>query len=376
MKRKRNNLNIIRCTSLNLSNFINLCTTNGMSLNLISRTSDGFAEFGVNDKDLHILSKLDTSKYDIEIIKVGGIKKFFNTIIYRIGLVVGLVISIIAMFLLNNRLFRIHIYGLSNIEEEKVIESINDFGINIFSSLDFDKTELENYLSKEFNFSMVSIISKGNSLIISIKEELPDISDSYAPITADFNMVIGSINVYSGTSKVKSGDIVYKGDTIVEPFIKSGDDIVYITPCADIKAKAYFSASYNFQNTEEVLIRTGNKKIISNETYLGKYLITKNNKENPYQNFELENTSKCVSQYFLPIKIYNIFAYELTNKVIEHNFESEKEEIINKVKSEAYSLVPKSLKVDNEELVITDTTLGKIVNVYLECNVEINYKYN
>lgn len=378
MKRKKrnSNLNIIKCRSLNVSNFINFCVNNGISFRSINRTKDNYVYFEIDDKNLQLLKKLDTSKYEFEIVKIGGLKNILNTLIYRIGLVVGLALSITVMLLLNNRLFRVHVYGLASTQEQAVIDSVKEYGIGYLSSLDFDKSGLEQFLADKFNFSLVSIITKGNSLIISVKEELPDISNSYVAITADYNMVIQSIEVYSGTAKVKSGDIVYKGDTLVEPFISKSGDIVYVTPCAKITAKAYFNSHYNFISSEEKLERSGKKTIISSEISLGKLSLFKSSKENKFEKFELENSTNKVSQYFLPIMIKKTYAHELKKVLVNRDFESEKEELIARVKNSAYSLVPSNLKVENEEIKVTDTSTGKIINVFLECNIELNYKYN
>lgn len=378
MKRKisNNNLTKVKWNGLNFSNFISLCTTNNITLHSIKRLEGGSVEFELTDKDLKILQRLDISKYNLEIVKWGGLKNILNTLIYRVGLIIGLAVSIIAMCVLNNRLFRIHVYGLTSISEQEVVDKVKDFGVGMLSSLDFDKDELENYLSSQFDFSLVSIITKGNSLIISVKEEISSLEDSYIPITADYNMVIKSINVYSGTAKVKAGDVVYIGDTLVEPYVEKGDSKVYVTPCAEITATAYFSASYNFQTSKEELIRTGEKKIVSSSVSLGKYNIISQSTNNPYEQYELEVVESNISQYFLPIIIKKTYAYEVKMSVVERNFESEKDSLITSVKKEAYNKVPSTLTVNNEDIVITDTLSGHIINVYLTCDISLRYEYH
>ena len=220
---------------------------------------------------------------------------------YRSGLIIGLIISFVAIIFINNRLLQIHINGLISTSRESVLESLEEYGVSRFSYMNYDLKSIENKLAEEFDFSLVSIITKGNSIILSIKEELPSIEDTYVAVTADYNMVIKSIKVFAGTQKVKSGDIVYKGDILVEPYIKSGDSIVYVTPCAEIIAEVYFSNSYIFKNTEEINIRTRKKQIIESKIQLGSWVIYEQSKDCSYSEYETVNTNINLSKYFLPI---------------------------------------------------------------------------
>ena len=373
IKKIKNNMHKIKCNKCNLSSFINFCTTNGLTLHLLTHKADESVEFCVTDNDLHKLIELDNKSYNFQVVQIGGLRRLLNTLISRIGLVIGLILSIVTLLLLNNKLFHINIIGLNNIDNSVVINSIKEFGLSTFSNLDFNKNELENYLSKKFNFSLVSVITKGNTLIVSVKEEIPEIEDSYVAITADFNMLINTINVYSGTSRVKDGDIVYKGDVLVDPFICSGDDKVFLTPRADICATVFFSCSYTFKSTDEILVRTGKKKLISSDVYLGKYLISTKKDSYTFDFFEEKQCVSEVSKYFLPIKINKTYLYELTKKTINKDFEKEKSSIISSLKEDVYSKVPNNWNVDDEEIVITDIDNGKIVNVYLECNIKFKY---
>ena len=207
------NLTSVKCSGLNLIKLINKCSENELCLNNLSRIDAKTITFSLSDKDLKKLKYLDFKDYTIEVTHNGGIKRFLNTIYFRMGLLIGIVLSVMILFFINNRLFNVQIMGLENVNEEEVNLSLYDFGVKRFELMDFNKTELENYLSQKFNFSFVSVITKGNSLIINVKEELLNIT-TFEPITSPYNMVITKINVFSGTSRLSVGDIVYEGDML------------------------------------------------------------------------------------------------------------------------------------------------------------------
>jgi hypothetical protein len=282
-------------------------------------------------------------------------------------------VSLILFMLVDNSLLQIHITGLISTNREEVVKYLDKIGVTKFSYMNYDKKAIEDSLAEEFNFSLVSIITKGNSIIISVKEELPSIEDSYIPITADYNMVIKSITVFAGTSKVKKGDIVYKGDVLVEPYVKSGDSIVYVSPCAEIVADVFFSNSYLFKNSEEKFVRTGKKEIIKAQINLGKYMIDEQSKNTEFSEFEIEHMETKLSSLFLPININKIYAYELEKTIITRDFVAEKDGIILSQKEKLYLTIPANILVESEDVDIIEISDGYIINVYLSSVVNLRY---
>lgn len=373
---KNNNLNKIKCTGFNLVKLINICTCNNIDLNNLIRIDSKAIEFEINDKSLKKLKALDLDEFDIKLINIGGFRKFIKTMCLRMGLVIGFLISIILLFFVNNRLFNIEIMGLQNINRLEVENSLKEYGLSKFSLMNFNKSELENYLSEKFDFSLVSVATKGNLLIINVKEELPEVTAQYDSILAPYNMIITQINIYSGTSRFKKGDIVYKGETLVEAYEINNNERINVIPCAEISGETFFSEKYDFYTVEESWVRTGRYKIISSDILLGKIKVFSYDSDSGFEYFEEVNQNMLLTNYFLPISVNKRIYYELSKEIIERNFDAEKEKIISDLKTKVYAFIPKDLEVDSEEIKISSTNYGNIITIYLKSSVYLKYNIN
>ena len=365
MKKTKSYFNIVKISGANSINFINNCISSGIKMHNVKRTSCGEYVFEISDNDYKKINAIDNRGCNITTIELGGKKRVFDFLIYRVGLVIGIIVSMIGVMLFNNRLIQVHILGLTMTNEESVLGCLAELGVTKFSYMNYDIKSIETSLAEEFNFSLVSIITKGNSIIVNIKEELPSLDNSYAPITADYNMVINSIKVYAGTPKVKEGSIVYKGDILVEPYITKGDSTVYVTPTAEIEASLFFSNSYVFKNTEEIFVRTGKKEIVDYEVKLCSLNINKKSKTVEFDSYEVEEYEQIVSSYFLPIFINKTYVFELEKQIVNRNFEEEKKGLIDRQKKLLYDVIPNDIEIKDENIKVTPITDGYIINVYL-----------
>lgn len=372
-KKSLNNNYIIKYSGSNPNNFINVCRDNGLTLNNIVKGRDGL-QLGLTEKDYKIWKGLDMSFYPHELVSYGGRRKLLSWYLSRIGLIIGLCIGFVLMLLLNNRLLQVHVLGLENIDKSAVVEYLESQGVNKLSKINYDLSQLEDGLAREFDFSLVSIITKGNSLVVSVKESLPDISDTYAPITADYNMVIKSISVYSGTQMVESGDIAYKGDVLVEPYYQKGEDKVYVAPCADIIASVYFTESVEVLEKELVMQRTGEYSLVSVIVSLGSNEIYRADYDVIYSQYELQSVNCDVTSLLLPIKVSKVYAYQVEEVEVTKDIESSKQEVITRLKDDVYGQVPESVQVLDEEVGIVPIDSGYIVSVCLTTEMRFRYQ--
>lgn len=361
----------IRCTGPNLPLLISRMVSKDIKLHNVIR-NDGNIEFSLSSKDYNLLKDIVIDDYDIEVIKVGGIKSFNKLFLSKLGLVIGLIISIVCYIFLSNRIFYIDISGLSDIKREDVLEELNSIGIDRMSIIPSDLKVVEDHLLQKFDFSLVSVVNRGNAIIINVKEEIAKLEEEPIGIEAEYDMIIKSIDVFSGTSNVKSGDIVRAGQTIVYPYILKSDKQIMVEPKAKIVASRYISKSYTFNSEEEVECKSGKYTVINSQYSLGKLKFFKSSRDIPYQNYELEETNEVISHYFLPLKISKVKCFEVIKRTIKRNFLEEREKIVEGLRSECYEKKGDN-EIVNEGNNIIEMPFGYIINYHIEIEEYLEY---
>ena len=358
----------------NIINFINLCRNNNIIISNILKKNQSNIVFEIDDTNLNKLKTIDLSQYSIKIIRTGGKRRLKQILLQRIGLIIGLIISLAILLFFNNRLLNIYIVGNSNISYEQIVSKLNEVGVKRFTLINYDLDEIESYLQDEFNLSMVSIINKGNSIIISIKEELPSIEDEYCPIYADEDMVIEDINIFAGTSNLKVGDIVKKGDVVIYPYIINNGVKLFVKPSARIIAETYITETYKFYINEEIYVKTGKKETINSSISIGKHKIYNNTKNAIFEFYEDVETSQEVSKYLIPITINKTIRYELRKEIIEREYIEYKDKIDQDLLNRCNNGIGNMQKVMEEKLLEIDAPFGKVINMTLICESTFDYK--
>ena len=361
----------IKIEGNNFVNFFNVLIKNNIEVYNVKRSEVGVLEVVVLQKDLKkITTVINHLGFSITVLNILGFSKLINGAKYRIGYVVGLLLSIILLILANQFIFNYKILGTENISITQVEKCIENFGVKKYTINSFDVKDLEQYLSNNIDdISMVSVIKKGTTLIINIKEKLPDVGSDFQPITAQFNMLITKLDIFAGFSSLQVGDSVMKGDVLVYPYVfNSSGEIVKCTPVADIVGKVWFCESELVVKKEIVFARTG--KTIKNSFYtIGDFVFLKTNNKNTFTHFEVVEKTVPVSNIFLPISLHTTTYFEVIEKTINRDIEKEKDNITSKLIAKAKTQVPTNILIENEKVIISNYDDKHIISVYLEATV-------
>lgn len=302
-----------------------------------------------------------------------GLLYSLKKLVLSYGIVLGVIIGLFTCFFSQHYVLKFEINGLETITKSQVVEILNQENINIFTPKRNIKTkEISKKISHKLeNVSLASVILKGNTLVVSIKEKV--VNDEYEnlgnfeAIVASDDAIITNIELIQGTVNVKVGDTVKKGQVLVEPYIiDSSGQQRKVRPQAKIEARVF--KTFKTQHYESKLenVRTGNSVICSEISVFGLKLFS--NSGNTFENYEVEEKKICISKNnILPIYKTTYVFYELKPQIIEQPFEECKEKIFADTRQKALQYFQDCDIIEDEHFNITK----KDAKIEIEYVVEV-----
>ena len=309
--------------------------------------------------------------------KYNGFSKIFNFFKLRYGVLIGVFIAFCFFVVSLNYIWKIDIIGNNVVKTSEIVEVLNENGINYFNSLNkHTNNEIEKIILDNFDeISMVSVIHKGTSIIINIKEKV--INDEYEnldniqPLISNQDGVITKIELIQGTLMVKAGDIIKAGDILVAPYvIDSSGNKIPIKPKANIFADVFITGQSFHENEKEVTIRTGNVIIERKMSFLNKEFFSKK-EEVSFIYYDLVINEEYLSDAILPIKYETLYYYELEIKKETQDFELVEKEKIEEAKNNAIARLNNTDEIVSENHVITENDNRTIVDYIITVNRKI-----
>jgi similar to stage IV sporulation protein len=140
---------------------------------------------------------------------------------HRHGILVGLMIFAVFLFVMSSFIWRIEVNGNGEVTESSIVQVLENLGIapgTLRSSIDVRDSERRALLLLH-ELSWVALNIDGSTIYVEVKErvEPPDMVDPSKPcnIVAAADGQILSLSVFDGQPMVAVGDTVRKGDVIV-----------------------------------------------------------------------------------------------------------------------------------------------------------------
>lgn len=274
--------------------------------------------------------KLEGLDYNIVEEKNYGFLPKFLQIFLNFGAIFAILLAFILYFFQSPYILQYEILGTNTLSEKEIVEFIKDNFSQNKNNLTL--SDIENSLYQNFSeISFVSVIVKGQTLIVNLKEKLlpEEIYGEFSPIYSNFDGKIKEINLISGTSQVSVGEYVNKGDVLVEPFyLDSEGNLQKVEADAEITMEVYRSAEITHFDTRIERVRTGDFCVMDEIKLFGLTIYENSSNCDFALSESVVENRDLVKNNLLPFKLQRTIIYELEEKVVNENFESVKEKII------------------------------------------------
>ena len=346
-----------------IERLINICRNQKITIWNIKKKEDIkiYFNIGINDfKKVAKIAKKTQSKIKIEQ------KRGFPFILHRYKkrkiFLVFLLILIILITLSSNFVWNVEITEENGKELANIAQDIEKAGLKtgVLKSK-IDSKEIINKIRLERNdIAWMGIELKGTNAIVKLvkAEEKPEIVDEneYCNIVSNKEGVITKINAGSGTANVRVGDVVKKGDILINGWMEGKyTGVRYVHAKGEIEAKVWYTKSKTVPLNTTERQETGNIE----EQYaikINNFKINLSKRVSKFENYdtiETENKIRIFSNFYLPISII-----KTTNKEIE---EIQKTYTVEEAKNKAITELEEELdkEIENKENIV-----NKNINTY------------
>lgn len=292
----------------------------------------------------------------------------------RICILIGIIAFIIVLQVHKLFVWDIVISGNNTICEEEIIETLDKAGFSKGTLIKPEK--ISNVCNKcvilNKNIVWISINMSGTVAFVEVSERVEKVETkktSLSGLISSSDGVVELVKVISGTSLVKNGDSVIKGQMLISPVATGKDENEYLVGAnGEIIAKTYekFSVIINLRRNSEQSENNSNYKYYWD--FLGKEAKLKLllfDKKNHYYIDNEKGRIKLFNKIILPISFWKktLTDYVITEGLL--NYEQAKSEAFKKI----YELI--SSEMSNSEILSTSFTEETTDNCYiLNCEVE------
>ncbi len=255
---------IVRITSEDIENWLNKSVERGIELWDIRRLNDTSLLASISIKDYrHIRPFLKETGARASILKKNGLFFKGKRFLLRKGLIAGVLLALLLLFLLSNILFTIKINGADPVLELKINEALKKQHIHIgmFTPLMTDKIKLEKILSQQLkDVTWIGIAKKGTSLEIDVvQKSLPKKEKVIIPsnLVASKTGMVKSIFTKRGQAMVKRYQWVNKGDLLISGKIGTEKKPEWIAAEGKVMAETWYYSSIIIPNKRTVTAAKG-----------------------------------------------------------------------------------------------------------------------
>lgn len=336
----------IRIEGFALEKFLNLAVSRGIRLwDIRFRGEVLQARLPVTSfRDLHDIARRTRSR--VRIIRRLGLPFLLARARRRKILVGGALLFFVSLFLLSSLVLFIEVKPGEAISEEQILAWAAEAGLapGVWKwDVDLDKVE-RHILQSSPRLSWVGITQRGTRIIIEIVEKTipPELEFANLPndITASRDGRVITVLVLSGQARVKEGDYVKRGQTLI-----AGTALPGQTPRARgvVKARTWYEGYTEIPTFAMSVVETGatyQRTVIKVNKM---EIVIQGRKEIPFQNYQVEERVVTIPRWRnvnIPVEFKYVTYREVHRIKVRLGSPASREEARRKLVNKLRSLVP------------------------------------
>ena len=361
---------VLTVEGIETESFLNYLIRNKIYVYNVNRINKTKIQFSINREDYKRLKKIHRSnKFDIKVKKQTGIPFIAKRIYTYRGMVVCAVISLVILMSTSLFVTDVYITAPEGIDKVALKNELYKEGVKpgVYKKSIDRKTVRDNIMGKFNDIAYVSINVKGTNIFVNItkKEESQNQEDSsnYCNIIATKDGIIEKVVARSGEALVEEGDIVKKGDVLING--------ASTTAIPEVWATTFYEAKKSSNYIDVKNQRTGkSKNVYTISFYDKKYKIMRNIK---YKDYEIENKTYelRLGDYTFPLKVIVSTFYEVRKVENKVDVEKLKEDLSRQVLKELQYTIPVSARniVSKDKYNVTPNMVEYVVTVQTSENI-------
>ncbi len=327
---------IIHATGYFLERFLNICTREDILIWDIERSGNQMRAKVSIKAFCHLRRAARKTRTKIRIKERYGLPFLLRRNRKRRGIIAGVLIFAVIICYFSTHLMGITVSGSKTVPREKIIESLNSYGVKIGTPLkDINSKILKNQLMTAIDsLGWAGVSVKGSRLYIEVRprEEREDALSSAEPcnIVAAKDGIIRLMEVRDGQTMVYVDTLVEKGDLLVSGVIDS--DVVgmrYTHSYGEIYATTWYEESMDIPLSYTQKVMTGEKKSKYEIGTMGGFIKLYLSQQPGYKICKYREST---SEYSLPLEIFPSLS------VRKHEYLEQKELKQTRTKEEAENL--------------------------------------
>lgn len=369
-----------------IERFINICISRKILIWNLKREKSSILKVNVGIRDFKKIREIaKKTKCRIKIQNKKGIPFLLNKYKKRKVFAVLLIVTLFMIIVVSNFVWNIDVIGVDKIQKEELIKDLNECGLEIGKKKSSINTKeiINNIRLKREDIAWIGINLKGTNAIVEVVEakSKPNIinEDELCNIVATKEGIITKINSQNGTSLVKIGDLVKKGDILIGGWLEGKyTGTRYVHAKGEVEARVWYTKKQIIDLNYKKRTKTGNTET--------KYSVSVNNfqinfyKRLPkYENYDTICDSKKLkifSNFYIPIELRKTTYEEVQEEYAIYDIDEAKNIAIDNLSKELEDEIENKDKIINKQINCKED-YGKIdVEVIYEVleNIETNEK--